>query len=90
MFKEQFLSKLKYEKDLAANKIATSEWWKYRVSMLNPGVTQYVYSVTDNSTKCGLLLEFIDFLDGNGFRVMRILEDQTWHVYVKPEDTYEP
>lgn len=62
-----FLKFLQYDKRVARDKFFTNEGWQANIKSLDiNGVSEYFYDETDSDD-----IEFLSFIDGNGFEVRR-------------------
>lgn len=60
-----FLKVLQYDKRVARDKFFTNEGWQANIKSLDiNGVSEYFYDETDDDD-----VEFLSFIDGNGFEV---------------------
>lgn len=73
-----FLKVLQYDKRVARDKFFTNEGWQVNIKSLNiGGINEYFYDETDGDD-----IEFLSFIDGNGFEVQR--EDvPTYKIHVR-------
>lgn len=62
-----FLKVLQYDKRIARDKFFTNEGWQANIKSLDiNGVSEYFYDETDGDD-----IEFLSFIDGNGFEIQR-------------------
>ena len=83
---KKFIEQVKYNKEYAKNKVINDADWRSMVWLLcwSEGNTQILYDPNDLND---CWTEFIEFIDGNGFKVTdkKQVTEKCWRVIVEYE-----